>query len=192
MNQPCLFIFLITWSRGKLTGKFQTSSSDANNEARKFPRDSHSIQGQGGAETGGKCWTRCMGKQARTATGHGGTRPAPHSSEQACDSNSGTRGKQRATAAGRGDSQSLPFSTTQGKTPKQEREENTHTQAHISLKTLSQPSDYSGVDFPGDCPDAPTSSIPVQLSAQYVGFLKIKLGKRLKVNKMKSEDFLCI
>lgn len=42
----CSFVCLVRWSRGELMGKFHPSS-DAKNEARKSPRDSHSIQDQG-------------------------------------------------------------------------------------------------------------------------------------------------
>lgn len=115
------------------------------------------------------------------ATEHGGhDQHRTAASKPDATATQGPEGSSKPRQRGEGTA-SLPFSTTQGETPTQEREE-THTQAHSSLETLSQPSDYSGVDFPGDSPDAPTTSIPVQLSAQDVGFLKIKLGKRFKVN----------
>ena len=129
--------FLIRWSRGELTGKFQTSSSDANNEARKFPRDSHSIQDQGGAETGGKCWMRYTGEgsqdshRAQHEHNRAPQQRPPSLSRQQLGKPRGSDGPWQQA---RGQPVS-PFLDYGGKTPKPERKANKRTQGHASLKT---------------------------------------------------------
>lgn len=176
--------FLIRWSRGELTGKFQTSSSDANNEARKFPRDSHSIQDQGGAETGGKCWMRYTGEgsqdshRAQHEHNRAPQQQPPSLSRQQLGKPRGSDGPWQQA---RGQPVS-PFLDYGGKTPKPERKANKRTQGHASLKILNQPFDHSGADFPGDCSDAPSSSIRSNSPLRMLGFFLIKLGKTLKAN----------
>lgn len=86
-----------------------------------------------------------------------------------------------------------PFLDYGGKTPKPERKANKRTQGHASLKILNQPFDHSGADFPGDCSDAPSSSIRSNSPLRMLGVFFNQIRKDIESkHKMKSEDILCV